>query len=84
METEEERRAGLEDVAATKRLRLAMETVEERKLRLEKMVATAQLMFALTKRCGQCGCGFVPKPILKIGNYAYHSNLMFNTIGTHN
>ena len=40
METEEDRRAKLENVAATKRLRLAMEMEEERKVRLEKMVAT--------------------------------------------
>ena len=46
METEEERRARLEDVAATKQLRLAMEMDEERKSRLEKMVATVQLMLA--------------------------------------
>ena len=38
VETEEERRARLENDAATKRLRLAMETDEERKARLEKMV----------------------------------------------
>ena len=37
METEEDRRAKLENDAATKRLRLAMETKEERKTRLEKM-----------------------------------------------
>ena len=49
METEEERGARLENVAATKRLRLAIETYEERKSRLEKMVATAQLMLALIK-----------------------------------
>ena len=49
METEEERRARLENDAATKRLRLAMETDEQRKARLEKMVATAQLMLALIK-----------------------------------
>ena len=49
VETEEERRARLEDVAATKWLRLAMEMDEERKSRLEKMVATAQLMLALIK-----------------------------------
>ena len=39
-ETEEERRARLENDAATKRLRLAMEMDEESKARLEKMVAT--------------------------------------------
>ena len=44
METEKERRARLENDAATKRLRLAMEMDEERKARLEKMVqATTQL-----------------------------------------
>ena len=42
-------KARLEDVAATKRLRLAMETDKERKSRLERMVATAQLMLALIK-----------------------------------
>ena len=49
VETEEERRARLENDAATKRLRLAMEMDVERKARLEKMVATAQLMLALIK-----------------------------------
>ena len=49
METEEERRARLENDAATKLLSLAMEMDKERKSRLEKMVATAKLMVALTK-----------------------------------
>ena len=49
VEAEEERKARLENVAATKRLSLAMETDEERKSRLENMVATAQLMLALIK-----------------------------------
>ena len=49
VETEEERRARLENDAATKWLRLAMGMDEERKSRLEKMVATAQFMLALTK-----------------------------------
>ena len=49
VETEEERRARQENVAATKWLSLAMEMDKERKSRLEKMVATAQLMLALTK-----------------------------------
>ena len=40
METEEEKKAILENEAATKRLKLAMETNEERKARMEKMVAT--------------------------------------------
>ena len=47
METEEDRRAKLENDAATKQLRLAMETDEERKARLEKMVSTTLLRLAL-------------------------------------
>ena len=47
VETEEERRARLENDAATKLLSLAMETDKERKARLEKMVATTQLSLAL-------------------------------------
>ena len=47
METEEERRARLENDAATKRLRLVMETEEERKARLVMIVATTQLRLAL-------------------------------------
>ena len=39
----------MENVVATKWLRLAMEMDEEWKSLLEKMVATAQLMLALTK-----------------------------------
>ena len=62
METEEER---LENVAATKRLRLAMEMEEERKSRLEKMVATAQLMLALTKGVVNVGVVLFLKPFLK-------------------
>ena len=46
METEDERRARLENDEATKRLRLNMETEEERKSRLVKMVATTQLRLA--------------------------------------
>ena len=49
VETEEERRARLGNVAATKLLSLAMAMDKERKSRLERMVATAQLMLALTK-----------------------------------
>ena len=49
METDEERRARLENVTATILLNLAMEMDKERKSRLEKIVATAQLMLALTK-----------------------------------
>ena len=47
METEEERRARLENGAATKRLRLVMETEEKRKARLVRMVATTQLRLVL-------------------------------------
>ena len=47
METEDERRARLENDAATKRLRLVMETEEKRKARLVKMVATTQLRLTL-------------------------------------
>ena len=47
MKTEEDRRARLENDAATKQLRLAMETDEERKARLEKMVATTHLKLSL-------------------------------------
>ena len=81
-EIEEERRARVENDAATKRLRLAMEMDEERKRRLEKMVATTQLMLALINCVVNVGVVFPRKPILKVGNYAYHSNLMF--IGIHN
>ena len=49
MKTEEERRARLENDAATERLSLAMESDKKRKARLEKMEATAQLMLALIK-----------------------------------
>ena len=65
METEEERRARLENDAATKRLRLAMETDEERKARLEKMVATSQLMLALIKGVVHVGVVLSLKPMLK-------------------
>ena len=65
METEEDRRARLENNAATKRLMLAMETDEERKAKLEKMVATAQLMLALIKGVVNVGVVLSLKPILK-------------------
>ena len=58
-ETKEERKARLENVAATKRLSLAMETDEKRKARLEKMVATTQLRLALeTEEDGRAKNGF--------------------------
>ena len=55
VETEEERRARLGNVAATKLLSLAMEMDKERKSRLEKMVANSQLMLALTKSVVNAG-----------------------------
>ena len=64
METEEERSAKLEDDAATQWLRLAIEMDEERKARLEKMVAGSYRTTHVRpdlKRCGRCGCGFVPQ-----------------------
>ena len=53
METEEERRARLENDAATKRLRLVMETEKERKARLVKVVASTQLRLALEAEDGR-------------------------------
>ena len=50
METEDERRARLENDAATKQLRLVMETEEKRKARLVKMVVTTQLRLAWKQR----------------------------------
>ena len=76
VEIEEERRPRLENDAATKWLRLAMEMNEERKATLEKVVATTQLMLALIKGVVNVGMVLSLKPILKVGNYAYHSNLM--------
>ena len=65
LETEEERRARLENDAATKRLRLAVEMDKERKARLEKMVATTELMLALIKGVVNVGVVLSLKPILK-------------------
>ena len=64
MEIDKERRARLENDAATKRLRLAMEMDEERKARLETMVATTQLMLALIKGVVNVGVVLSLKPIL--------------------
>ena len=60
METEEERRARLENDAGTKRLRLAMETEEERKARLEKMV-----------HCKNCGVLCPPNEQHTIGGISH-------------
>ena len=61
----EERRAKLENDAATNRLRSAMEMDEERKARLEKMVATAGVMLTLVKGVVDVGVVLSLKPILK-------------------
>ena len=66
METEEERRARLENDAATTWLRLAMEMDKERKARLEKMVATTELMLALIKGVVNVGFVLFLKPIEKL------------------
>ena len=63
----EKQSARLENVAATKRLSLAMEMDEERKLRLEKIVATAQLMLALTKGAVNVGVVLSLNPFRKVG-----------------
>ena len=63
METEEERRAKLENDTATNGwLRLAMEMDEERKVRLEKIVATAQLLLAPIKGVVKVGVILSLKP----------------------
>ena len=50
---------------------------KEIKARLEKMVATAQLMLTMIKGVVYMGMVLFLKPIRKVGNYAYHSNLIF-------
>ena len=47
MERDEERRARLEKMVATKPLRLAMKTEEERTARLENILATSHFRLAL-------------------------------------
>ena len=64
VETEEERRARLDNDAATKRPRLAMEMDKERKESLEKMVASAQLVLALINGVVNVGVVLSLKPIL--------------------
>ena len=69
METEEERRARLENDEDTKRLRLVMKMDEVREdgrsmKRLEKMVATAHIMLALIKTVVEVGFGFCPSNLL--------------------
>ena len=73
METEEERRARLENDTATKWLSLAMEMDKERKARLEKkMVATTELMLALIKGVVNMGMVLTLKPILKSWQLCVH------------
>ena len=74
VETEEERRATLENDAATKRLRLAMEMDDERKARLEKMVATTQLR--LTLRSVSTG---LMKAELRIPSGIYNLHVVSNS-----
>ena len=81
VETEKkEKKARLENDAATKRLRFAMEMDEERKVRLEQMVATAQLLLALVKGVVNVGSGFVPQIHLK----RWQLCLPFKLVGTCN
>ena len=61
MEMDEERKARLKKMVATKQLSLVMETDEERKEKLEKMVATAQLILALIKGVVDVGVDVVPQ-----------------------
>ena len=84
METEEVRRAKLENDAATKWLRLAMETDEERKTRLEKMVAIAQVMLALIKGVVDVGMVLSLKPILRSWLLCLSFKLDVLTTCTHN
>ena len=65
VETEEERRARLENDAATKWFKLAMEMDKERKASLEKMVATTELILVLIKGVVNVGVVLSLKPILK-------------------
>ena len=60
----EERRARLENDAATKWLRLTIDMDKEIKARLEKMVATTELMLALIKGVVTVGVVLSFKPIL--------------------
>ena len=48
-----------------------------KKTRLEKMLATTQLILALIKGVVNVSVVLSLNPFRKVGNYAYHSNLMF-------
>ena len=65
METEEERRARLENDAAAKWFRLAMEMDQERKARPEKMVVIPSTMLDLIKGVVDVGVVLSLKQILK-------------------
>ena len=68
----------LENDEAIKRLMLAMKMDEERKSKTGEDGSCRQLlMLALIKGVVNVGVVLSLKPILKVGNYAYHSNLMF-------
>ena len=85
METEEERRARLENDAATIRLRLALEKDEERKEGLEKTVATAQLMLALINGVVDVGVVFVPQThSKKLTTMLIIQSRCSENVGTHN
>ena len=60
METEEERGARLENDATTKRLSLVMETDEEQKSKTGEDGSYRTGHVSPDKRCGLCGCSFVP------------------------
>ena len=78
METEEERRARMENDAATKQLRLAHGDRGRKKSKTgeDGSYCTVHVR-ALIKGVVNVGVVLSLKPILKVGNYAYHSNLMF-------
>ena len=54
----QDRKARLENMVATKRLKFAMEKYEKRKARLEKIVATTQLRLTLETEEGKKCIGF--------------------------
>ena len=66
VETEEERRARLENDAALNGSGWPMEMDKERKARLEKIIATTELMLALIKCVVNVGVVLSLKPILKL------------------
>ena len=63
VEIEEEKRARLENVAATNLLSLAMK-MNKKKIKTGEDGIYRTAHVSADYRCGQCGCGFVPKPFL--------------------